>query len=239
MREEFQQIINRLGWIRSRMEEYIYDKGGDTEGCQTLLDFTNAICSIPDLGNIRNGYETFAGNTVLEKIPECLADATQYFTSMYKFAMGCTALKSVPRLYTDNVTTFVYAFYGCTALEEIDGLITSAATTLGEAFHNCSSLVAIHEPLNVSSITSQMDTTFTGCANLEYLRFSGSLCADIWLSGAPKLTVDSLLSVINSLADLNQMAVPTTKKITFGARNKAKLSAAQLALVTDKGWTIA
>ena len=56
----------------------------------------------------------------LEKIPECLADATQNFTSMYKFAMGCTALKSVPRLYTDNVTNFVYAFYGCTDQRYLD-----------------------------------------------------------------------------------------------------------------------
>lgn len=144
----------------------------------------------------------------------------------------------MPRLYTDNVTNFVYAFYGCTALQEIDGLITNAATTLGECFHNCSSLVAIHNPLNVSSLTSQMDSSFTGCANLEYLRFSGTLRVDTWLSGAPKLTVDSLLSVINSLADLNQEAVPVTKKITFSARNKAKLSAAQLALVTDKGWVL-
>ncbi len=30
----------------------------------------------------------------------------------------------------------------------------------------------------------------------------------------------------------------TSKKITFGIRNKAKLSAAQLALVTDKGWVL-
>ena len=237
MRPEFEQIIRRLNWIRGRMQEYIEDKGGSVADYDdTFLGYTNAICSIPDFSQIRNGCETFAGNTVIEKIPEILASWN--FTSMYKFAKDCTALKHVDRLYTDHVTTFVYAFYGCTQLVDIDGLITSAATTLGEAFHNCSSLVAIHEPLNVSSITSQMDTTFTGCANLEYLRFSGSLCADIWLSGAPKLTVDSLLSVINSLADLNQMAVPTTKKITFGARNKAKLSAAQLALVTDKGWIL-
>ena len=237
MRPEFEQIIRRLNWIRGRMQEYIEDKGGSVADYDdTFLGYTNAICSIPDFSQIRNGCETFAGNTVIENIPEVLASWN--FTSMYKFAKDCTALKHVDRLYTDHVTTFVYAFYGCTQLVDIDGLITSAATTLGEAFHNCSSLVAIHEPLNVSSITSQMDTTFTGCANLEYLRFSGSLCADIWLSGAPKLTVDSLLSVINSLADLNQMAVPTTKKITFGARNKAKLSAAQLALVTDKGWIL-
>ena len=46
----------------------------------------------------------------------------------------------------------------------------------------------------------------------------------------------SLLSVIDSLADLTGTGV--SKKITFGARNKAKLSAAQLALVTDKGWVL-
>ena len=81
-----------------------------------------------------------------------------------------------------------------------------------------------------------MDSTFTGCANLEVLTFTGTLRVDTWLSGAPKLTVASLLSVIDSLADLTGMG--TSKKITFGARNKAKLSAAQLALVTDKGWEL-
>ena len=93
MRPEFEQIINRLGRIRARMEEYIMDKGGKTTGAETLMDYTNAICSIPDLGNVRNGYETFSGNTVLEEIPECLADASQYFTSMYKGVLGrCLAV---------------------------------------------------------------------------------------------------------------------------------------------------
>lgn len=81
-----------------------------------------------------------------------------------------------------------------------------------------------------------MDTTFTGCANLEDLEFSGTLKVDTWLSGAPNLTLASLQSVIDSLADLTQLGL--SKKITCVARNKAKLSAAQLALVTDKGWTI-
>ena len=49
MRPEFEQIINRLGRIRARMEEYIMDKGGKTTGAETLMDYTNAICSIPDL----------------------------------------------------------------------------------------------------------------------------------------------------------------------------------------------
>lgn len=236
MRQEFETIIQRLLYVMRRMDEYIAEKGGGTSGTSSLLDYVNTIGSIPDLGNIMNGIEVFAGNTTLERIPECLADTTQGFTSMYKFAKDCTSLRFVPRLYTGNVTSFVYAFYGCTALEEIDGLLTGEATTLGECFHNCSKLVAINEPLNVSKITSQLDTTFTGCASLEYLRFEGTLCADIWLSGAPKLSLDSLHSVIDSLADISQETY--TKKITFGAKNKAKLSAASLAEITGKGWTL-
>jgi len=52
----------------------------------------------------------------------------------------------------------------------------------------------------------------------------------------PILTVASLLSAIDSLADLT--GTGTSKRITFGARNKAKLSAAQPAQVTDKGWVL-
>ena len=86
--------------------------------------------------------------------------------------------------------------------------------------------------------TALVEKAIRALSLLESLRFSGTLRVDTRLSGAPKLTVESLLSVINSLADLNQEAVPVTKKITFGARNKAKLSAAQLAQVTDKGWVL-
>lgn len=236
MREDFEQIVRRLRLIRNRMDEYIDYKGGDTEDCSTLYDYCNAICSIPDLSQIRNGIETFKGNTQLVRLPDDLINAHE-FDSMYKFAMGCTELLYVPELYTFNVTTFVYAFHGCTNLVEIAGLDTSSATTLGEAFHYCSALKRIGGVLNVSNIVSQMDTTFTGCSSLEYLRFSGELRADIWLSGAPKLTLDSLQSIIDSLADLAREGNPP-KKITFGAKNKAKLSAAQLETVSYKGWTL-
>ena len=79
-------------------------------------------------------------------------------------------------------------------------------------------------------------STFVGCANLEVLEFTGTLKVDTWLSGAPKLSLASLQSVIDSLADFS--GTGTSKKITFGAKNKAKLSAAQLAQVTDKGWVL-
>ena len=218
------------------MNERICSKGGETQNCSTMNEYANAIATIPDFSHIYNGIETFAGNTTLERIPECIN--SRAFTSMYRFARGCTALKQVERLYTSKVTTFVYAFYGCSALKQIDGLDTSAATSLGEAFHNCSSLVRIGTPLDVSKIESQLDSTFVGCSSLTEMEFTGTLKADIWLSGAPLLSIASLMSVINSLADLNLEATPTTKRITLGVKNTAKLSTAQLSIITDKGWTM-
>lgn len=236
MRTDLQLIIGRLAVVRDRMNELISSKGGETQSCSTMYQYANAIATIPDFSYISNGIETFAGNTLLERIPECINSAA--FTSMYRFAKGCTALKQVDRLYTSKVTTFVYAFHGCSALKQIDGLDTSSATTLGEAFHNCSSLVKIGSPLDVSNITSQLDTTFVGCSSLEEMEFTGTLKADIWLSGAPKLSIASLMSVINSLADLNLETTPTSKRIILGVKNTAKLSASQLSIITDKGWAL-
>ena len=51
-----------------------------------------------------------------------------------------------------------------------------------------------------------------------------------------KLTLDSLLSVLNALADLTGTGL--SRKITLGSRNTSKLIAAQLAIATDKGWTL-
>ena len=52
-------------------------------------------------------------------------------------------------------------------------------------------------------------------------------------SWVAEMAPDPVWSVIDSLADLTGTGV--SKKITFGARNKAKLTAAQLVLVTDRG----
>ena len=110
MRTDLQLIIGRLAVVRDRMNELISSKGGETQSCNTMYQYANAIATIPDFSHISNGIETFAGNTLLERIPECINSAA--FTSMYRFAKGCTALKQVDRLYTSKATTFVYAFHG-------------------------------------------------------------------------------------------------------------------------------
>lgn len=53
------------------------------------------------------------------------------------------------------------------------------------------------------------------------------------MNGCPKLTVDSLLSLLNALAD-----GVTDKTCKIGTTNLAKLTEEQKAIATDKGWTL-
>ena len=228
-------ITRRLQRVVIRMDEYLTNQGVDTSEAKTIMDYVNLISEVPSgIQYVMEGYHLFKGNTEMTELPPDLHE--ERFTSMYCFCRDCTALTYVGALDTSNVTDFVYAFYGCTSLTEIESIDTSSAESVGEMFHNCSSLVRINSPLDVSNVTSQLDTTFTGCSNLVELRFTGTINVDIWLSGAWRLSVDSLLSALNALADLTGTDV--TKKITLGARNKAKLTEEQLAIATAKGWTL-
>lgn len=85
----------------------------------------------------------------------------------------------------------------------------------------------------ISNVKSQIDTTFTACRNLESVSFTGTISVDIWVNGCPKLTLESLLSLLNALAD-----GVTDKTCTLGTKNLAKLSETQKAIATSKGWTL-
>ena len=69
----------------------------------------------------------------------------------------------------------------------------------------------------------------------SFIYFSGiALDIDMNYSGATKLTHDSLVSIIDRLP-----TVGSTKTLTIGQTNKLKLTAAEIAVATQKGWTVA
>lgn len=55
----------------------------------------------------------------------------------------------------------------------------------------------------------------------------------------PNLTHDSLMSIINALKDYSSEDAPSTSmKVSFGSTNLAKLTDAEKAIATEKGWTL-
>jgi hypothetical protein len=88
----------------------------------------------------------------------------------------------------------------------------------------------VHEALNLSD-------TFKGCKDLEYIRFGGVIGQNISFADSPLLTVDSILDVFEYLKDIR--GTGTTRTCTLGSVNLAKLTDAEKAIATEKGWTLA
>ena len=96
------------------------------------------------------------------------------------------------------------------------------------------SLVTI--PRLVLTNTSYFNNAFRECFALENLNIEGVLGgAGFDVSDSTKLTHDSLMSIINALETKNS----GTHTCTLGATNLAKLTDAEKAIATGKGWTLA
>lgn len=85
---------------------------------------------------------------------------------------------------------------------------------------------------NISKITSFFYLAY----DIEECNVVGTIKKDgIYLGYSNKLSHDSLMSFVNALEDLTESG--TTKTITFGATNLAKLTEEEKAIITNKGWT--
>lgn len=80
-------------------------------------------------------------------------------------------------------------------------------------------------------------STFNGCANLKNIIFEGVIGNNISFQASPLLTHDSLMSIINHLKDFS--GTTTTRALTLGSTNLAKLTDVEKAIATQKGWTLA
>lgn len=108
--------------------------------------------------------------------------------------------------------SFAYMFYWCINLRECDlsGLDFSETTDSGNAFYRC--------------------------INLETLILNSTWKMNLDLSFCAKLSRESILGIFNVLPTISE-----TRKITLNgyAKFNAKLTPEEIAIATDKGWTVA
>lgn len=78
-----------------------------------------------------------------------------------------------------------------------------------------------------------INNTFTSASKLKDLTVVGNLYLAANFKDCTLLTHDSLMSIINALANV------VNKTITLGETNLAKLTDAEKAIATEKGWTLA
>ena len=205
--------------------KFVQDKAkADIAYSKTLYDAWDASRT--------NTYNLYNNNKKIVYAPNI---DTSNVTTMGSMFNNCSALTTIPQLDTSSVTDMSNMFSGCKALTFIPQLDTSSVTDMSSMFYYCSELTTIPQ-LNTSNVTD-MGGMFDNCSALENLGGFVNCKVSLNLSNSSKLTHQSLINVINNLYDLTANGL-SGQTLTLGSTNMAKLTADEIAIATNKGWTI-
>lgn len=148
--------------------------------------------------------------------------------------------------FSNAITSCLSVFANCTNflgfVDENGNLIKdkpffgSGVTDIRYAFQNNEKIKYIC--IDVSSNAQSYTGTFGRCLALEDLVIIGEIKHNgLNVSTCKKLTVASLLNILNALAD-KSADTSASWVVTIGTENLAKLTDAQKAIATDKGWSL-
>lgn len=136
-------------------------------------------------------------------------------------------------LDTSAAEHFSNMFDGST-FTELPIIDLSKAVNTSYIFSACTKLVTIEKIISSAS-TNWNSTSFYNCIALTNVVFEGVIAKAISLENSSLLSVDSVVSLFNSLKDLSGNSLI----VTLNSALNNKLSAEQKAIATNKGWTIA
>lgn len=198
---------------------------------------------------IKNNYvsgQSFQEDKSLVYMP--MVDTSSETGWIRKF-YRCENLLYVPTLNTSNITDFQYAFYGCKNMKYVPDIDTSNAWNFYYLFGECFKINTIPE-LDFGKAT-KLTLMFAGSGTFTVVNHGGYKdVGKAYLTnksanfneytvyvGGNLLTHESLMNVINKLYDIATKGC-NTQSLTLGATNLAKLTAEEIAIATNKGWTV-
>jgi surface protein len=236
----------------------------DTSNATSMYNmFTscNALTSLDvssfDTSKVTSMYSMFDSCRVLTSLDVSSFDTTNVTDMKYMFR-SCNALTSldVSSFDTSKITDMQSMFASCYALTSLDlsSFDTTNVTSMRSMFYECLKLQTLSE-VKADACSNARDalyrcaklTNFGGFKNIgkgytqktsNYSNYS------IGLSQSTELTHESLMNVINNLYDLNLTynvangGTLYTQQLVIGSTNMAKLSADEIAIATNKGWSV-
>lgn len=146
-----------------------------------------------------------------------------------------------PSVDTSNIKQLTSAFYQCINLKVVGKLNLSNATSLSNLFYMCTNLKYFDiQGSNLVNVTN-IGSAFANNSSLTTVKFGYNLKPTVDFTPTPKLTLESLLSIIDGLYDFTGNGeTPTSSQgnLKLGSDNLAKLTDEQKAIATSKGWTL-
>lgn len=181
------------------------------------------IKSVPplDLNNMTVATNFFNGCSLLENIEGLNISQIKDTRFMFQY---CDKIKEIPQIDTSNVTNMYYMFAQCSLLETIPRLNANNVITISDVFYKCSNLKNLGGFENLGMAYEISQSANYGDYTLN-------------LSSSTKITHDSLMNVINNLYDIKTKGC-NAQKLILGTTNINKLTSEEIAIATEKGWTI-
>ena len=139
-------------------------------------------------------------------------------------------------LDTSGTTKLSQAFYQ----SHIKTIPTIDATSITDSVNGIFEYWEVGESIEKIIVTETTPVTrwFVRCWELQNLEIEGTIGeSGLNISWSTKLSHDSLMSIINALKDYS--STTSTWTATLGTENLAKLTDAEKAIATQKGWTLA
>lgn len=114
----------------------------------------------------------------------------------------------------------------------------TAYGSASSAFYECKKLKRI--PKIIFDGTTNLSNTFYNCIGLEEMYCEGVIDINGFdVHWSTQLNKESLLSILDVLADKTSDTSGTSWVCTLGAENLAKLSDSEKSVATEKGWSLA
>lgn len=192
--------------------------------------------------NNTSAMNLYNGDTKLVYAP--LID-TSNVTNMNQMFAGCSSLMYVPLFDTSKVTVMTNMFGGCSSLTTVPLFDTSKVTSMSNTFSGCTTLVSL-PLLDFSKVTSVIYifgfTDLTKLTDIEGFKNLGaqpslSINSSYGFNKVPNMTYKSVMNIINNLYD-RASAGYSVVTLKLATKTLALLSEDDIAIATNKGWTI-
>ena len=216
----------------------------NTTNVTTMYQMFNSCSSLTELdvssfntSNVTNMSYMFGGCKSLTELDISNFNTTNV-NNMANMFQNCSSLTSLnlSNFNTENVTIMQSMFNGCLSLIELDlsNFNTSNVTGMAYMFQNCSSLTSLNlSNFNTENVTN-MEYMFNGCSKIRDIEPPINLFISHSISSMIYLTREELLQWLDALSEIT-----TNQTLTLGSTLSMKLREADLAIATNKGWSIA
>lgn len=156
----------------------------------------------------------------------------------YRYAFSrCAEIDFKPKYdFNFGVSFWMFAYAKNVEFDYVFDL--SNASSINNMFYDCNYLKKIKKIILKADGSQALEQIIYECNELEEVEFEGVIGgSNMNCATSSKLNHKSLMSIINTLKDFS--GTTTTRTLTLHKNAKARLSESEIAVATQKGWSVA